>query len=171
MYRGWGKPDQAAARTADLLRKAGLLVERPDDPDLLLAYGSLLCQVSRFKEAAVALRKAAQLNPDSAEAHHVLGHALGSLNRFPEAEAEFREAIRLRPTEAGFHHNCGDLFRRQKKYREAEVEYREAMRLDPTYAEPHLAGMLCHEHEAGDFERGAPVAKELIKRKPDSALL
>src|SRR5262249_3427166 len=28
-----------------------------------------------------------------------------------------------------------------------------------------------HEHEAGDFERGAPVAKELIKRKPDSALL
>jgi eukaryotic-like serine/threonine-protein kinase len=172
VYRGWGKSalaaeweqKQATARTTGLLRKADLINERPDDPDALQAYGLLL-----FEEAAAVLQKGVQLKPDAADAQHTLAHVLGRLDKFPEAEAAFREAIRLRPMDAGRHHNFGDLYRRQKKYAEAEAEYREAMRLDPKYAEPHVADMLCRE--VGDFERGVPVLKELIRRRPDFAPL
>jgi serine/threonine protein kinase/Tfp pilus assembly protein PilF len=177
VYRSWGKPalatewkrKQATAQTTDLFRKADLINERRDDPDALKAYGNLLFQVNRFENAAVALQKAVQLRPGDAGTHHLLAHALGRLDRFPEAEAAFRESIRLAPNNAGFHHNFGDLLRRQKKYVEAEAEYREAMRLDPKYAEPHLAEMLCRE--VGDFERGVPVLKELIRRRSNFAPL
>jgi len=171
-YRGWGKPalaaewdrKQKAAQMAALVQKTGLLVERPDDIELLLAQAALYAELGRLGDAVAVCRKAVQIKPDSFEAHDQLAGALMKQAKWDESEVPFREMIRLKPNDAGLHHNFGDVFRAQKKFREAEAEYGEAFRLDPKYAEPHLADMLCRE--AGDYERGVPVLKELIKRKP-----
>ena len=63
--------------------------------------GAVLNKQNRFAEAAVALTKAIELEPNAVMAHLQLGGALIQLKRLPEAEQELAKAYELGGTSAG----------------------------------------------------------------------
>jgi Flp pilus assembly protein TadD len=76
------------------------------------------------------LRKAIELNPKSALAHHYLGTALVNTQQLAEAEKEFREALRLEPN-AKNHYSLAACLMALNRYDEALAELEIASRLDP----------------------------------------
>ena len=53
--------------------------------------------MGRQEEALAAFKKAAELNPDSAEAKINLGNAYAVNGQFPEAIALYKKALELKP--------------------------------------------------------------------------
>jgi serine/threonine-protein kinase len=137
-YRAWGKPALAAewerkqkgAQVAALVRKTGLLLERPDDIDPLVSEAALLAEFGRLDEAASVCRKVIQIKADSFEAHHELAKALSKQEKWVEAAAACRAGLQIRP-DVRVQHVLGYVLGRLGKFAEAEAAYREAIRLAP----------------------------------------
>ena len=97
--------------------------------------GTELLGQGKLEEAALYLGKAAQMEPENAEAHYNLGTAYLRLGRLDEARAEFEHALRLQPTYFQAHNNLGILLSRQGKVPEAAMHF-----LEETRQNPHDAG-------------------------------
>jgi tetratricopeptide (TPR) repeat protein len=85
-----GRIEEGIARYREFVRS------KADDPLGHQKLGTALMQAGRFEEAVPALRRAIQLNPDSAT-HNSLGTALMQVGRPEEATASFQRAIELQP--------------------------------------------------------------------------
>ncbi len=70
-----------------------------------------LALAGRLSDALEHFRRAASLDPDSADVRNNLGLALAQLGRLAEAEAQFEAAVRLRP---GFREAEGNLARARR---------------------------------------------------------
>jgi tetratricopeptide (TPR) repeat protein len=161
-----GESDEAIAVFCDLV------VRRPKTMRHLVCLSGALKGRDRSPEVAAALaqavaaqRKAAGLQPNSAEAHANLGVALGIQGKLDEAIAEFRTVQRLDPGHivmweglgvvslalrlnrvrtgtpdqviAELSDRLGKSLRYQGQLDDAIAAYREAIRLNPNYAEAH----------------------------------
>jgi Flp pilus assembly protein TadD len=73
---------------------------RQDDYDRYLDGGTKLSQEGRYDEAVSQYRLAAELFPQSVEAHIYLGLGLLQANKRPEGAAELRAAQKISPTDA-----------------------------------------------------------------------
>jgi serine/threonine protein kinase/tetratricopeptide (TPR) repeat protein len=97
------------------------LAGRPHSFMIHLWLGQALTEDGKHREAAAALRRAAQLKPDSPWVHLLLGDVLASLEEDgPEALAEYRRAVQLKP---GFDNAASpnaDWFRRTERLVEAD---------------------------------------------------
>jgi tetratricopeptide (TPR) repeat protein len=123
-------------RSAELEKKAReLLVTRPDSGFLWKALGISLAV--QGKDALQALRKAARLLPDDAEAHSNLGATLLGLGLLDEAAASCRRAIEIEPHLAMAHNNLGNALRRLGRCDEALAMYRRALEIEPQFTEAH----------------------------------
>ena len=70
-----------------------------------LNLGTQLGRAGRYEEALPFLRKAVELDPESAKAHNQLGTAYLRLRRLDEALPEFHRALALDPEHAYAHYN------------------------------------------------------------------
>lgn len=105
--------------------------------DSLMAEGAACGGRLEWREAAAAFAEAAQVRPESAEAHfnHALARsALGDLDR---ARAGYTEAIRLDPSHVRAHNNLSNLLTAAGQTEEAAGHLRAAIALDPGYWEAH----------------------------------
>jgi tetratricopeptide (TPR) repeat protein len=66
--------------------------------------------MKHYGEAADALKKAAEIEPNNAAAHFNLGLALYNGKRYSEAIEAYKEVIKLRPQLAAAHYNLGLTF-------------------------------------------------------------
>lgn len=64
----------------------------------LFSRGSALLADGHFHQAAVPLRRASQLSPDSTSIREALGRALFQAQRYSEAAEEFRAVVERAPT-------------------------------------------------------------------------
>jgi len=71
----------------------------PQDAAQLLSNGLALMRSNRNDEAANVLKRAVQLSPDSAKAHHSLALALAKIGDNDGAISEFKKAIELNPNQ------------------------------------------------------------------------
>jgi len=86
-------------------------------------------------EAKAAVRKALEINSNSAEAHTSLCFILWQYDfDWSGAERECRNAIALNPNYAEAHHQYGSLLTFQGRYQESLVEMEKAHELDPLSA-------------------------------------
>ena len=69
-----------------------------DDVYELFSRGSALLADGHFHQAAVPLRRASQLSPDSTSIREALGRALFQTQRYSEAADEFRAVVDRAPT-------------------------------------------------------------------------
>ena len=100
-----------------------------------LNVGTALAMEGRLDEAARELRRAVELDPESAYAHAQLGAALMSLERPAEAEPELREAVRLAPNDADALFNLGIVLTRTGRREEAAPVLRRFLEVaSPSYA-------------------------------------
>ena len=100
------------------------------------AKGAALVALRRHDEAVRPLRRAAQLQPGSAEAQMNLALALdGSGGDWTDIQAAFEAALRLRPESADAHYNYATVLMRHGRLAEAEEPLRRAVALRPALLE------------------------------------
>ena len=85
-----------------------------------------------------AYRRAARLNPGSADAHLGLGDALYDLARPEDAVPAYRRAARLNPGSAKAHLGLGASLYELARHEDAVPAYSQAARLNPGSADAHL---------------------------------
>jgi adenylate cyclase len=162
--------------------KAQFEIAKQEDSSFALAYAGLADTqmissnylLSPFpesmEEAKANIRKAIELDPDSAEARVSLAEELMYEYKFREAEREFRRAISLNPSYATAHHwysNClADLGHREKSHSEIMM----AEELDPLSSIITLSVIYnCLEH--AKFEEAQQRLKKLVEIDPASQLV
>jgi TolB-like protein/Tfp pilus assembly protein PilF len=84
-------------------------------------------------------RRAIELKPDYATAHHWFGADLSLIKRFDESLAEFRRAEELDPLSPIIGTNFGDALVFARRYDEAIAQYKRTLALDPGFAYAHQA--------------------------------
>jgi len=97
-----------------------------------------------FDRAVQACRKALELNPKNAEAHHTLAFALRNKGLLKEGTPHLLEAIRLDPNHIDARYNLGLAMIYQGKLDEAVTHFSRVLQLDPNHAKAHadLASVL-----------------------------
>jgi tetratricopeptide (TPR) repeat protein len=90
------------------------------------------------EEAAVAYRKALELDPDLVAALINLANIHYGRDQIAEAQALYVRAIALESEFFEAHFNLGNIYHDLGRYSEAQGCYREALRLNPLYADAHF---------------------------------
>jgi TolB-like protein/Flp pilus assembly protein TadD len=90
-------------------------------------------------------RKALELDPNYAEAHHLYSRFLASLGRMEQARAELKRARELDPLSLGIRANAGVISYFGRQYDQAIQELREINRQDPKFDVPYWGLGLCYE--------------------------
>ncbi len=100
-------------------------------------YSQGLAQLSRddYLRAVPYFEKAAETDPNYAEAWYQTGFSYGALEKHAEALKASRQAAKLRPEWAAAHVNIGASSYALGQYKEAVDAYRQALRLDDGNAE------------------------------------
>jgi tetratricopeptide (TPR) repeat protein len=84
-------------------------------------------------------RRAIELKPNYATAHHWFGADLSNLKRFDESFAELRRAEELDPLSRIISTNLGDAFVHARRYDEAIAQFKRVLVRDPNFAYAHRA--------------------------------
>jgi protein O-GlcNAc transferase len=89
------------------------------------------------QDALPALRKAAELLPNDAEAHGNLAAILRTRGQLEAAAASSRRALQIKPDFAGGHNNLGVILQDLGRLDEAVASYRRALEVRPDFVEAH----------------------------------
>src|SRR6185295_2130176 len=84
-------------------------------------------------------RRAIELKPNYATAHHWLGSDLSNVKRFDDSLVELRRAEELDPLSRIIGTNLGDTLVHARRYDEAIAQYKRVLVLDPNFAYVHRA--------------------------------
>lgn len=102
-----------------------------DNPRAHVAYGSLLADEDRHKEAAAQFAAAIRIQPNYAEAHSKLGVELAAAGRNADAVSHYREALRHQSGLGMAHTNLANELSAQGKTEEALTHYEKALEINP----------------------------------------
>ena len=117
--------------------KAAALKALEIDETLAEAHSSLASIKQYFDwdpaGAEKEVKRALQLNPNYAQAHHTYGTVLQSVERFDEAIAERKRAAELDPLSPAAIADVGYPYYYARRYDQAIEHYRRALELDPNF--------------------------------------
>jgi tetratricopeptide (TPR) repeat protein len=121
------------------------LAKKPNDADLLLAFGR-----AASLESKKAFDQLLQSNANSARAHQVLAERLVESGHLPEAEREYTESLLLKPYTSNVHLAFGNVLAAEGKRSEAVTQYRMEAQLRPLNADAFygLGTMLLQQGQA-----------------------
>ncbi|MBI4607524.1 MAG: tetratricopeptide repeat protein [Candidatus Rokubacteria bacterium] len=132
--------------------------------------GLVHLQVENLPQAMEAFKKALELNPDYADAHHNLGLALAAAGRWEEALKAEQKALAI-PTYTNAelaYRSMGWAYYNLDRLAEAENALLQALRLEPTLEATHyLLGLVLlkagrREEAKAAFRRAAEVAPDSV---------
>lgn len=136
-------PVFGAGAPRDFFPKAKVAAERAIELDETSAEGHsalamLLCFDFKFPAAEAEFRRAIQLNPNYATAHHWFGNSLlVSLGRFDEGIREGERAVELDPLSLIINADLGSTFMIGRRYDEAIAQLRRTLALDGNFSYAH----------------------------------
>jgi adenylate cyclase len=122
--------------------KAAALHALRIDPELAEAHTSL--GLTRFQYdrnwsgSESEFKKAIEINPGYAPAHHFFADYLKAMGRFDEALAQIKEALQLDPLSLPVNTGLGHVLYLSRQYDKAIEQYRKTVELDPNYVQTHL---------------------------------
>jgi len=109
-----------------------------NSPEGHAALAMLLCYDFKFRESEAEFRRAIELDPNYATAHHWYGNTLlTTLGRFDEAIQEGKRAVELDPLSLIVNADLGTTLFLARRYDEAAAQLRSALRLDGNFAYAH----------------------------------
>jgi TolB-like protein/Flp pilus assembly protein TadD len=112
-----------------------------------------------WHEAERAYRRAIELNPNYATAHHWYAMYLGAMGRFDEALEQIELARELDPLSLPINAGVGWYFFLTRQYHRAIEEYRKTLEMDPNFYMAHFLLGLAHAQESGFEEAIAQYQK------------
>lgn len=138
----------------------------PDDPGLLLAWGTALVHMRQSGAAAAIFRRLLEQNANNAQVHLLLGKAYAQQKDYSKAISEFDNALRLDPRLPEAHYYAGLVYLQQSDFDSAAREFRSELDLRPGDAHTsfHLAYTLLLQGHAGD---SVGLLRDVIKAMPD----
>ncbi|MBI3479314.1 MAG: tetratricopeptide repeat protein [Nitrosomonadales bacterium] len=154
-----------AGRLIEVESRTRLLVERyPESGFTWKLLGATLHRLG--KDALAALKKAAKLLPNDAEAHYNLGVTQKSLGQLDAAVASYRRAIELKPDSADAYNNLGHALQDLGQFDGAQVAYRRALELNPNYVGAHynLGNVL---RDIGRLDDAIASCRRALEIQPD----
>jgi Flp pilus assembly protein TadD len=97
----------------------------------------ILMKMDHFPEAAYALKRALELDPDFPQALNNIGIAYYHLNRSDDAIATWRKLIETRPEYPEAHYNLGTVLFEAGEVKKAEAEFNFCLKYSPDDAFAH----------------------------------
>ena len=126
-------------------------------------------QAGRLAEAEGLYRRVLSVDPQQADALHLLGMAAQTRGRLNEAHQLVSRAVELKPAEAIFISNLGVVLEAQGRFREAEAAYRRALELNPRHAES-LNNLGNIHRSAWRIAEAARAYRAALEQRPDFAM-
>lgn len=136
------------------------------NPGLAIQQAIQLHQTGRLRKAETIYQQILQIQPQNADALHLLGLANHQLGKNAQALALIKKAVSLTPGIAHFHNNLGEVYRALNRPDEALASYAKATSLQPGFPEAHRNIGLAH------LALGQPVQaithlRDALMRFPD----
>jgi DNA-binding winged helix-turn-helix (wHTH) protein/tetratricopeptide (TPR) repeat protein len=136
------------------------------DPELAEAHTSLALVKFRldwdWAAAETEFRRAIQLNPGYASAHHFYGLYLSAMGRPAEAMASLRLAQELDPLSLIIGAALGRAFHFAQQSERAREQYLKTLEMDPDFAEAHLNLALVHTQRSRFEEAAAELQRAMV---------
>lgn len=158
-------PFYTAGASQEMFPKAKAAARRAieldeSSPEGHAALAMLLCYDFKFKESEAEFKRALELDPNYATAHHWYGNTLlTTLGRFDEAIMEGKRAIELDPFSLIINADLGSTLMLARRYDDAIMQLRATLTLDSnfTYAHETLGSVLFLKGEVnaalGEYEK------------------
>jgi tetratricopeptide (TPR) repeat protein len=162
MYNA-GRHDEAEA----LCRM--LMLQNPQDVQLLFLLGMVLHKTGRHEEAVTWLCRAAEAGPPQARVFNGLGCAYQSLKDWARAADSFAKAIELEPQTGSTYYSLGNVSYELGDIERAVSSFRKAVELDPHDAESWNNLGKCLK-ELNLLEESIAAYDRALESAPDSAL-
>lgn len=162
---GW---DDNYSKGAAAARRALELDDRLAEADAALGFIDLNYWFTRSKQSEQELRRALQLNPNYATAHHWFAYYLFFAERHGEAVAEMEVARQLDPLSAIINADEGNFLYATGRNSEATTRLRKAVELAPNLGQPHetLALLDLEEGHGAEALREARLGLTLDPNNP-----
>jgi TolB-like protein/Flp pilus assembly protein TadD len=146
--------------------KAAALNALELDPTLAEAQ-TQVAHVTAFYEwdepgAEQEFRRAIELNPKYAFAHHWYALYLSAVEQHKEAFAEEKRAQELDPLSPVISKNIGSILYYERRYEEAIAQYHRALELDPNFARTHFYLGLAYE-QTGQYARAIAEIENAVQ--------
>ncbi len=151
------------AKVVDVLHP--LLEHPPDDPGLLLAWGTALVRTRQSEAANGIFRRLVEQNAGNASVHLLLGQAHAQQEDYPNALSELKTALRLDPRLPDAHYYAGLVYLHQSEFELAAQEFRAELLLRPAdpFTTYHLGYTLLAEGHPDD---AVPLFRAVIRALP-----
>jgi len=135
----------------------------------LLQRGIEFHEKGRFREAESCYKEALEINPENADAIHLLGLLADAIGDKELAVDLIKNAIAIDPTSAVFHNNLANILKFKNEFDLAIACYLEAIKLNPAYAEAcfNLANLY---RDLNRLEDAIPCYRLSIELEPDFAI-
>jgi Flp pilus assembly protein TadD len=124
-------------------------------------------QAGRLAEAEPLYRKVLALEPNHADALHLLGVLAAQIGRFDDAVGLIGRACRLRPHAADYRMHLGNALGEKKEFGAAIDAYRQALRLNPRCCFSHdaLGAVL---RDAGQLDEAVASHRRSLEINPNN---
>jgi len=124
-----------------------------------------------YELAMTRLKRATEIDPNSAQAQNMLGLLYETLNRPETAEQHYRKAVALDPELSSARNNYGTFLCKDGRTKEAEAEFKAAL-ANPLYQNPEIAyanAGLCLRR-AGDLDKAEEYLRTALAKNPRMAV-
>jgi tetratricopeptide (TPR) repeat protein len=125
-------------------------------------------QAGRPQAAEQICRQIVAIEPDHADAWHLLGIINAQTGNHQHAVEHIQRALTLKPDWAEAHYNLGAAFKDQGKLDEAVACYRRALKLKPDYAKAHN-NLGAAFRDQGKLDEAVACYRRVLELKPDVA--
>ena len=151
-------------KAEDIYKK--ILASAPDHSDACHLFGFLSLQKGDHVLAARLIKKAINIDPNSALYHNSLGLVFSTLGQHDKAIERFLAALTIHPDYAEAHRNLGNALREQGRYEEAAVRYKHALKILPRDAElnHHLGRIM---EDLGKFDEALDCYQKALEIQPN----
>jgi len=164
-YSSTSIQDSAAKATAEVHRALAL---NDDLPEAHATLGFIhFATLSEWPKSEAEFRKAIEIDPNYANAHHWLAYDLLFFGRKDEALAEIALARQLDPLSAVTNADEGTFLYGARRFGDARARLQRAIELDPKFGQPH-ATLALLQLESGDSVDALREARSALALDPDN---
>jgi eukaryotic-like serine/threonine-protein kinase len=130
-------PQSEAAPKAKAAAEKALAIDG-SSADAHTALAGSLWNIFEFPVAEAEFRRALELNPNLAGAHHWFGLFLSWQARHEEALSHLRRAVELDPLNLQYQCNLGQVLANARQYDAAVEQLKKALEMDPNFSYAHV---------------------------------
>jgi tetratricopeptide (TPR) repeat protein len=143
-----------------------LLKDPPDDPGLLMAWGTALVRTHQSRAAAGIFGRLLEQNAGNASVHLLLGKAYAQQKDYPNAINEISTALRLDPRLPEAHFYAGLVYLHQNDFEAGAREFRAELAIRPNDAHSmyHLGYSLLSQ---GQIPESVGFLRQAVKAMPE----